>query len=137
MLSTMSSLADGLDVIGDRWSLLVVQALGAGPQRFGELQAQVSGIATNVLVQRLRQLEQRGLVAATPYSTRPPRFQYSLTDDGRRLGPVLAALTEWAAHRANGELAVHEACGTPIEMRPWCPTCEQVVDADAHELHHL
>ncbi|HEV3055562.1 MAG TPA: helix-turn-helix domain-containing protein, partial [Solirubrobacteraceae bacterium] len=70
------ALADALATVGDRWTLLIVAALLDGPRRFGELQAQVEGIAPNVLTQRLRQLERNTLVIARPYSERPPRFEY-------------------------------------------------------------
>ena len=72
------ALSDALTTVGDRWTLMVVAALLDGPRRFGELQAQVSGIAPNVLSQRLRHLEHNGLLVARPYSRRPPRF----TDPG-------------------------------------------------------
>src|SRR4026207_2581394 len=80
-----SPLAAALERVGDRWSLLLVEALLPGPRRFGELEEAVSGIAPNILADRLRRLESERIVSATPYSERPPRFAYALTDEGAEL----------------------------------------------------
>jgi DNA-binding HxlR family transcriptional regulator len=135
--TTPSALASALDAVGDRWTLLVVAALLEGPKRFGELQQEVAGIAPNVLSQRLRTLEQEALVVARPYSERPPRFVYELSSAGRELTGVVKMLAGWGARNAGGESAPrHAACGTEMEARWWCPTCEQPVEDDeAEELH--
>src|SRR5947209_20495269 len=73
------ALAAALERVGDRWSLLLVDALLGGPRRYGELQAAVDGIATNVLSQRLKQLDRRGVIVSRPYSPRPPRYAYEPT----------------------------------------------------------
>jgi len=78
--------------VGDRWTLLVVDALLDGPRRFGELSEAVPGIAPNILAARLRKLERERLVASDPYSTRPVRHQYALTPDGRELAAALHVL---------------------------------------------
>ena len=126
-----SALAAALDRVGDRWSLLLLEALLAGPRRFGELAEAVGGIAPNILAARLRRLERAGIVVATPYSHRPPRMDYALTADGRELGGALALLAGWGARRGGtGEPLRHEACGTPLEARWHCPTCERLVTGD-------
>src|SRR5215217_9577834 len=71
-------LAAALDSVGDRWTLLIVEALLEGPRRFGDLQEELPRIAPNVLTKRLRRLEAEGLVLAQPYSERPQRFIYEL-----------------------------------------------------------
>ncbi|MCU1455754.1 MAG: transcriptional regulator [Acidimicrobiales bacterium] len=117
-----------LDRVGDRWVLLIVRALLDGPQRFGEL-GDALGVAPNVLTQRLRQLEADGVVVANPYSQRPPRFSYELTAPGRELAGALTLLTQWGAHRSGASPdAFHDRCGTPIEVRAWCPTCDEPID---------
>jgi DNA-binding HxlR family transcriptional regulator len=121
-------LAAALAVLGDRWTLLVVEALLGGPRRFGDLQADLGGIAPNVLSQRLRHLEGQGLVLAQPYSERPPRFVYELTDAARELGGALRLLAGWGARRGGGEPLRHEPCGTALEATWWCPTCELPVE---------
>jgi DNA-binding HxlR family transcriptional regulator len=126
--------------VGDRWTLLVVEALLDGPRRFGELGEAVPGIAPNILAARLRKLESEQLVVSTPYSTRPVRHHYELTADGRELATALAVLGSWAAHVDSTVPGVpyHDVCGTPLELRPWCPTCGRLVDdADADELDRL
>ncbi|MGH2961291.1 MAG: winged helix-turn-helix transcriptional regulator, partial [Solirubrobacterales bacterium] len=117
-----SALADALASIGDRWTLLTVAALLDGPRRFGELQAELEGIAPNVLSSRLRRLEDEGLVVAEPYCERPPRFVYELTEPGRALAGPLRHLAHWGARRRGGsEQPVHAACGSRLEPVWYCP----------------
>jgi DNA-binding HxlR family transcriptional regulator len=134
-----SALERALVRVGDRWSLLVVEALLGGPRRFGELSAAVAGIAPNILAARLRRLTEDRLVVATPYSQRPPRLQYELTDDGRELAAALAVLATWAARIEDlPAVRFHDACGTPCELRPYCPTCHRLLDDDdVADLHRL
>ena len=126
-----SPLADALAQVGDRWTLLVVAALLDGPKRFNELGEALEGIAPNVLSARLKQLTEQALAVSVPYSERPPRFVYELTDGGRELAGALRLLADWGA-RAAGEDRPrrHDACGTALEARWWCPTCETVVEDD-------
>jgi len=127
-------LATALRVVGDRWTLQIVASMLDGPKRFGELSASLDGIAPNVLTARLRHLERDGLVAATPYSRRPVRLAYALTDAGRELGDAIALLAAWGAHQIGAaEGPVHDACGTALETRPYCPTCDRAVDAGRPE----
>ncbi|HEX2274646.1 MAG TPA: helix-turn-helix domain-containing protein [Acidimicrobiales bacterium] len=124
-------LGEAVARVGDRWTLLVVNALLAGPGRFNDLLSGLPGLAPNILSQRLRHLEREGLVVATPYSRRPPRFVYELTASGRELAGVLRLLAQWGAGRGGGAEALgHTSCGTPLEARWWCPTCALVVDDD-------
>ncbi|HEU4918413.1 MAG TPA: helix-turn-helix domain-containing protein [Candidatus Limnocylindrales bacterium] len=117
-----------LERVGDRWSLLLVDALLTGGRRFGELRDELPGLAPNILTERLRRLEREGIVVATPYSTRPPRMEYSLTGDGRDLASALRLLADWGARRqAAGEPLRHDRCGTPVEARWYCPTCAVAV----------
>lgn len=119
-----SPLAAALDRVGDRWSLLLVEALLGGAQRFGELGPAIPGIAPNILADRLRRLERAGIVVATPYTHRPPRMEYALTADGRELAGALRLLADWGARRSEtGEPIRHELCGTPLEASWRCPTC--------------
>jgi DNA-binding HxlR family transcriptional regulator len=136
--SPHGALAHALATVGDRWTLLIVAALLDGPKRFGELQQELPGIAPNVLTQRLRQLERDALLIARPYSERPPRFVYELGAAGQELAGVLRLLAGWGARNAGGDTGPrHSVCGTPMEARWWCPTCEQPVgDEDTEELHY-
>lgn len=124
-----SALDAALARVGDRWALLVVDALLAGPRRFGELQHEVNGIASNVLSSRLRQLEREGVVVARPYSERPPRAAYELTGAGIELAGALRLLADWGAGAdGDAEPLRHPACGTALEARWYCPTCARSVD---------
>ena len=124
-----SPLELALERVGDRWSLLLVEALLEGPRRFNELADGVSGIAPNILTDRLRRLEREGVVVARPYSQRPPRAEYSLTSAGRDLAGALRLLADWGARRSDAaEPLRHGVCGTPLEVRWYCPTCTVLVD---------
>ena len=122
-----SPLAHALDRVGDRWTLLIVDALRDSSKRFGDLVDEL-GIAPNILTQRLRQLEQETLITARPYQERPPRFVYELTAAGTELGGALRLLSDWGARHGGGEHPHHGVCGTTLEVRWWCPACEEVVD---------
>ena len=130
---SVTALERALDRVGDRWSLLVVEALLEGPRRFGELQDVLPGIAPNILTDRLRRLERAGILRATPYQDRPTRFAYALTGDGQDLASALRLLADWGARTgADAEPLRHATCGTPLEARWYCPTCSVPVDdADA------
>lgn len=129
-------LSEALAAVGDRWTLLVVAALLDGPRRFGELQDEVRGIAPNVLSQRLRHLERQALLVARPYSRRPPRLTYELTGAGLELAGALRLLAAWGARNLEEGSPRHAVCGTPVEGRWWCPTCERPVDdRDLGEVH--
>jgi DNA-binding HxlR family transcriptional regulator len=125
-----SPLADALARVGDRWTLLVVASLLEGPKRFGDLEAELAGIAPNVLSARLKLLTEQALAVARPYSDRPPRFVYELTDSGRELAGALRLLADWGARTGDsgGEPLRHAACGTALEARWYCPSCAEVVD---------
>jgi DNA-binding HxlR family transcriptional regulator len=129
-----SPLAEALARVGDRWTLLVVEALLPGPQRFNDLLSQIQGIAANILSERLKRLERDGLLVARPYTERPPRAAYQLTAEGTELAGALRLLAHWGArHTDLADTPRHRACGTPIEARWYCPTCDQLVD---HQAHH-
>ena len=132
-------LAAALERVGDRWSLLLIEALLDGARRFGELSEAISGLAPNILSERLKRLEGERIVRATPYSDRPPRFTYALTDEGLELAGVLRLLADWGSRgSASAEPMRHALCGTPVEARLWCPTCARAVDRpEADELRFL
>lgn len=133
-------MASALDLamarVGDRWTLQVVEALFEGPRRFSELQDAIPGLATNVLSARLRRLESDGLVVAAPYSERPPRHAYRVTEAGRELAGAVLLLTRWGARHTGPEDGGprHRACGTPLEARWYCPTCGGVTEEPGEDL---
>lgn len=137
--ASATPLGEAVARVGDRWTLLVVNALLAGPGRFNDLLGGLPGLAPNILSQRLRHLEREGLVVATPYSRRPPRFVYELTASGRELAGALRLLAQWGSGRGSDADALrHRECGTPLEARWWCPTCARVVDDDhGEDVHYV
>src|SRR3954462_12097937 len=125
--------ADALARVGDRWTLLVVATLLDGPRRFNELQEALDGIAPNILSARLKALAEHALVVQRPYSQRPPRFVYELSESGRELAGALRLLADWGARAGGGEPLRHRACGTPLQATWWCGTCEEPVGDEADE----
>ena len=90
-----------LDIIGERWTILLLRDLFLqGPRRFQDFQESLAGVAPNTLSARLKALEARGLVASRLYSEHPPRLEYYLTEEGKSLAPVLKALREWGRRHA-------------------------------------
>jgi DNA-binding HxlR family transcriptional regulator len=119
-----------LDVIGDRWTLLILRDVFRGVRRFSQIQSDL-GIAKNLLTDRLSALVAADVVERVPYQERPVRHEYKLTDKGRALSPALVALMRWGDvwcgdAGAPTEL-VHDDCGTRLELQPWCTTCNAPV----------
>ena len=133
-----SPLQAALDRVGDRWSLLVVEALLNGPRRFNDLQTALPGIAPNILSDRLKRLERERVLLARPYSQRPVRLSYELTAEGRELAGALRLLADWGSRADSSDALRHRTCGTPLEARWYCPTCARSIDTDeATELRLL
>ena len=129
-----SPLADALERVGDRWTLLVIAVLLDGPRRFNDLQEALEGIAPNILSARLKGLSEHALIVGRPYQERPPRFEYELTESGRELAGALRLLADWGARGAGAAQPLrHAPCGTALEARWWCPACETVVEGPEDE----
>ncbi|HYL19789.1 MAG TPA: helix-turn-helix domain-containing protein [Burkholderiales bacterium] len=87
-----------LDLIGERWTILLLRdLLLKGPRRFQDFQVSLPGVAPNILSARLKSLEEKGLVQRQLYTDRPRRVEYVLTEKGKSLGPVVKAMREWGA----------------------------------------
>jgi DNA-binding HxlR family transcriptional regulator len=102
VLRSSCPVAGALDLVGDRWTLLVIRDLLRGKHKYGDLAASAERIPTNILADRLRRLEQAGLVERTRYSARPPRYEYRLTRRGKDLGPAIRSLAEWGVRYVPG-----------------------------------
>jgi DNA-binding HxlR family transcriptional regulator len=85
-----------LDRIADKWTVLIVGALESHTKRFGELRREVGGVSQKMLTQTLRGLERDGLVARMVYASVPPKVEYSLTELGRTLVPILEEIRNWS-----------------------------------------
>jgi DNA-binding HxlR family transcriptional regulator len=125
--SQVCSIAGALEVVGERWSLLIVRDVLLGVRRFDQLQADL-GIARNVLQTRLTGLVDEGVLEKRLYTDRPPRYEYRLTDKGLDLWPTLVALMYWGdsyAAPAAGPpmLLTHRRCGGSVDGHRICTAC--------------
>jgi DNA-binding HxlR family transcriptional regulator len=126
------SIARALEVVGERWSVLIVRnALFAGATRFSDFQRSL-GIATNILTTRLDGFVDAGIMRRHRYSEQPEAYEYLLTDKGRDLAPALIALTEWGDRWAAPDgppiRYSHTVCGSAVSSRVVCATCGSVHD---------
>jgi DNA-binding HxlR family transcriptional regulator len=120
--------AKALELIGDRWTLLVVRDLLHGTRRFHELQAGLHRIAPNILSDRLKLMERHGLLTRRLYQEHPPRAEYTLTDRGKGLGVVVGALASWGSqHVYRRARLVHTGCGHEVKLGYHCPECGERV----------
>jgi DNA-binding HxlR family transcriptional regulator len=131
--SEVCSIARALEVVGERWSVLIVRnALFAGSRRFSDFQRSL-GIAPNILATRLDGFVDAGIMRRERYSEQPALYEYLLTEKGRDLAPALIALTEWGDRWAAPDgppiLYRHSACGSEVVHQMVCTTCGLVDDA--------
>ena len=119
-----------LDLVGDRWTLLILRDLFRGVRRFSQLQDDL-GIARNLLADRLARLVEAEIVDKVPYQERPVRHEYVLTPKGQDLSPSLVALMgwgdRWCSDGGPPTVLVHADCGTPLEQITRCPTCDDLI----------
>jgi DNA-binding HxlR family transcriptional regulator len=117
--------AKTLEVIGDRWTLLVVRDLLPGRRRFRDLLDSLPGIAPNMLSDRLKLMEEHELITRHFYSDHPPRAEYELTDKGKELGVIVGALAAWGSRHVERRVRlVHADCGHPLQVDYYCPDCD-------------
>ena len=93
-----------LDVLGDKWSLLVVRDLMRGKKRYAEFAESPEGIPTNILADRLKRLTAGGVIRSRRYSEHPPRVEYELTAKGEDLRPIMRAMAEWGVRHEGGRM---------------------------------
>ena len=117
--------AKTLEVIGDRWTLLVVRDLLPGRRRFRDLLDSLPGIAPNMLSDRLKLMEEHRLITRHFYSDHPPRAEYELTEKGKELGVIVGALAAWGSRHVERRVRlVHAYCGHPLQVDYYCPDCD-------------
>jgi DNA-binding HxlR family transcriptional regulator len=124
------SIARTLEVIGDRWTMLILRDAFRGVRRFDAFQRDL-GIARNLLTDRLTKLVEHGVLEKQLYQDHPPRYEYRLTRKGIDLSPALVALMRWGDKwLADGEPPVsllHDRCGEPLDQAFVCWTCDETV----------
>ncbi|ORW59069.1 HxlR family transcriptional regulator [Mycolicibacterium peregrinum] len=128
------SIARTVDVVGQRWTPLILRDLFAGLTRFEDIRRDL-GIASNILAARLDELEGHGVVERRQYQSAPPRHEYLLTDKGRDLYPVIATLLAWGDKWQAGSdgppaLLVHDECGCATTAKTVCAQCGGELSAD-------
>jgi DNA-binding HxlR family transcriptional regulator len=131
--SQTCSIARALELVGERWTLLIVRNVQLGVRRFDEIQQQL-GIARNVLAARLEALTASGVLERHPYGERPVRHEYRLTDKGRDLWPVLVELMQWGDRYAPARggppvILRHAGCGGEVGEHRACTRCGELLEA--------
>ncbi|PLR75263.1 transcriptional regulator [Bacillus sp. V3-13] len=124
------NIAQTLNIIGDRWTLLIVHEILIGNTTFNEIKKSLIGISSNLLSDRLKHLEQTGLIESSLYSDHPPRYSYTLTESGKDLEHVFNSMILWGRNHLKKcyKKLVHEACRHEVEIAYYCPHCEKNVD---------
>ena len=128
------AVGETLSIIGERWTLLVLREAFLGVRRFEQLQRH-TGMARNILSDRLNTLVAHGILRRELYQERPQRYEYRLTEPGLDLYPVLLSLMGWGARHLDGQAMTltHKNCGATVMPHLACPECgEQVEARDMH-----
>ena len=131
------SVARSLEVLGERWTLLVIRDIFYGKRRFAAIQEDL-GVARNVLATRLARLVAEGILEKRPYQDRPTRYEYFLTEKGIDLWPVMITMMHWGDHwLATDEgppiVIHHKECGVEVDDRGYCERCgERLTARDAY-----
>jgi DNA-binding HxlR family transcriptional regulator len=129
----LCSIAKSLEVIGERWSLLIVRDVFNGNRRFGEIQTSL-GVARNVLSARLQRLLDEDILERRQYQGNPARFEYFLTEKGLDLWPTLIALLNWGDRYSPTpagppKTILHKVCGGRVSDRGTCEECGKILHA--------
>ncbi|MCW2861993.1 MAG: putative HTH-type transcriptional regulator [Actinoallomurus sp.] len=125
-------IADALQIVGERWTLLAVREINHGVHRFEQIVGN-TGASRDILATRLRKLENAGVITRRQYSEHPPRFEYHLTQAGEELRPVLVTLAGWGrrwAQEPSAGVSLH-ACGQPLQIDPVCRHCGEGVTSES------
>ncbi len=123
------SITDALELVGDRYALLIVREVRYGHTRFTQL-LNGTGAPRDVLARRLRELEEAGIVERRLYSERPPRHEYLLTEAGNELHPILLALKEWGDRHVNSgcePVVFQHTCGAEFHALTVCAACGEAI----------
>jgi DNA-binding HxlR family transcriptional regulator len=126
------TIARSLEVVGERWTLLIVRDALLGLRRFDQFQESL-GVASNILSKRLERLCEEGLLERRAYQERPPRYEYVLTEKGDSIAPAVIMLMKWGDRYYAGEqgpprLTIHRGCGGEVDHRLRCARCGELVE---------
>ena len=126
------NIAQTLNIIGDRWSLLILHQIFLGFKTYKEILDELKGIPTNLLSHRLKSLESEGLLFKSIYNTHPPRYEYNLTEKGYDLEDVFNSLILWGEKHISVcyKQLSHKDCGGKIRHLYYCPQCKRTVNVN-------
>jgi len=123
------NIAQTLNIIGDKWTLLIIRQLMLGYDTYKEIQDRLAGIPTNLLSNRLKSLEEDGLITSQLYQSHPPRYRYLLTESGQDLADVFNSIMLWSERNLKKchKILTHSECGHKIELTYYCPNCDKTI----------
>jgi len=126
------NIAQSLNIIGDKWTLLILHQILIGSETYKDLQDELVGIPTNLLSQRLKTLEEDELIEKELYETHPPRYRYTLTEKGYDLDDVFNSIILWGEKHLNtcSKKLVHKECSHSIKHLYYCPHCDKTLSLD-------
>lgn len=127
------NIAQTLNLIGDRWTLLILHELLIGRTTFSEIKKELKGLSSKLLSDRLKYLEEAGLLSAALYSAHPPRYTYTLTESGLALETVFHAFLLWGREHLPKcyKKLVHVKCGHEVRLVCYCDECNEIADRTA------
>jgi DNA-binding HxlR family transcriptional regulator len=126
------NIAQTLNIIGDKWTLLILRQLMMGHDTYTKIQQHLEGIPSNLLSDRLKGLAGDELISSELYKAHPPRYRYLLTKSGRDLSDVFNSIILWGERNLKEchKQLTHSECGHKIELNYYCPECDKNINRD-------
>jgi DNA-binding HxlR family transcriptional regulator len=126
------NIAQTLNIIGDKWTLLILRQIMMGQDTYSKMQQKLEGIPSNLLSNRLKCLEDDGLITSNLYQAHPPRYRYVLTDSGKDLSDVFNSIILWCERNLKKchRKLIHSECGQKFKMTYYCPECDKNISQD-------
>ncbi|TAH72883.1 MAG: transcriptional regulator [Anaerolineaceae bacterium] len=126
------NIAQTLNIIGDKWTLLILRQLMMGHDTYSEIQDHLEGIPSNLLSDRLKCLVEDDLISTQLYQAHPPRYRYMLTKSGMDLSDVFNSIILWGERNLKEchKQLTHSECGQKIQLTYYCPNCDVIVSRD-------
>lgn len=123
------NIAQTLNIIGDKWTLLILCQLSKGHDTYSTLLENLEGIPTNLLSNRLKSLEEDSLIITVLYQAHPPRYRYELTESGKDLDDIFNCIMIWGEKHLKKcyKEVVHNSCKHKIDLQYYCPYCEKII----------